>query len=155
MALRIRKLGVPVAAEFPGLSGVVDLAADPAACRVVAVVAAAGFRTRNPRRDRHVAGPAFLDACRYPDLRFDSTALRPTGPGRWTCEGVPTMRDVSRSLTFDIRLRERSADGAVVATASTALRRSTFGVNRYRWLAGDAIGLTVTARAVRMSGGLT
>jgi polyisoprenoid-binding protein YceI len=142
----IRKLWLfPVHGQFTRASGTLDVRADSHQSRLVAAVAADSFVTRNPRRDRHVIGPAFLDAGHHPMLRFESTEVGPTPDGVWTVEGILTVRGVGVPVTFAARPRGSVEAGRFTVVARTTLRRSDFGVTAYGWLAGDELQVHVEA----------
>ena len=47
-------------------------------------------------------GPEVLDVTRFPDIRFTSTVVEPSGSGKWRVSGTLTLRGQSRPLTFDV-----------------------------------------------------
>ena len=140
----VRKLGIfPVHGTFTGASGTLDISEDPQACRVVGAVPANSFTTRDPRRDRHVIGPAFLDAAHHPTLRYESSEVA-AGDG-WTVHGTMTVRGVAAPATFSVQPPNLTEAGRFTVVARTALRRSSFGVTAYRWLAGDDLQVRIEA----------
>lgn len=144
----VRKLGLfPVRGTFPGASGTLDVSDDVLRSRLVAAVPAAGFTTRNPRRDRHVIGPAFLDATRHLTLRFESSEVRAAAGGKWTVVGSMIVHGVAVPVLFSARVV--ATNGRLTVGAETTVRRSSFGVSAYRWLASDDVHVLVDAELHR------
>ena len=112
---------------------------------VAASVATATFNTRNSARDRHVIGPAFLDARHHPTLRFDGSVA----PDHRTVAGTMTIRGIEAPVTFLIRnVNWSRQQRRLHVSIKTTLQRSTFGVTAYRWLASDDIVVRVQASLV-------
>ena len=146
--LDVRKLEFfPVHGTFDGESGTLDVPDDVRRSRLVAAVPAAGFTTRNARRDRHVTGAAFLDATRHPTMRFESSEVRPGADGGWTVPGTMVVHGVAAPVTFSAHVK--AGDGCLTVMAETTLRRSSFGVTAYGWLASDEIHVLVDAELHR------
>jgi polyisoprenoid-binding protein YceI len=145
----VRKLGLfPVHGTFTGASGTLDVPDDVQRSRLVAAVPAAAFTTRDPRRDRHVTGRAFLDATRHPTLRFESSGVRPAAGGAgWTVSGTMVVHGVAVPITFSTRVT--AVNGRLTVTADTTVRRSSFGVTAYRWLASDSVHVVIDAELHR------
>ena len=48
-------------------------------------------------------GPKVLDAGRFPEIRFRSTAVEPAGAGRWTVRGDLTLHGQTRPVKLDVQ----------------------------------------------------
>jgi polyisoprenoid-binding protein YceI len=143
-----RKLGlVSVRGRFLDMSGCIDLAADLRESQVNVRVAAASLQTRIGQRDAHLTSPAFLDTAAYPTLRFRSTSLQPAGY-HWRLTGDLTVHGVTRPVTLDVQPPGLwPDDGRLRLTATTLLRRSEFGVSRWRLVVGDLVTVVIQAEA--------
>jgi polyisoprenoid-binding protein YceI len=142
----VRKLRLfRVQGRFTRASGTLDVPDDIHESRLVAAVAAQSLVTRNPRRDRHVTGPAFLDARHHPMLRFESSQVHPASDGVWTVAGMLTVRGVAAPVTLHARYRTPADSGRLAVVAEGTLRRSDFGVTAYGWLAGDELQVRIEA----------
>jgi polyisoprenoid-binding protein YceI len=136
-----------VRGRFSDVSGCIDIAADPQQSQVNVCVAAGSLQTRIAQRDAHLTSPTFLDAAAYPTLRFRSTSLQPAGY-HWRLTGDLTVHGVTRLVTLDIQLLGRSPeDGRLRLTAAALLRRSEFGMSRWRLVVGDVITVVIQAEA--------
>jgi polyisoprenoid-binding protein YceI len=58
--------------------------------------------TENERRDGHLKGDDFFNSTQFPSMKFESTSLKPLGNNKYQLNGVLTIRDVSRPVTFDV-----------------------------------------------------
>jgi polyisoprenoid-binding protein YceI len=143
-----RTLGLfSVRGRFLDVSGTIDLAADPRQSQVNVRIAAGSLQTRIGQRDAHLTSPAFLDAAAHPTLRFRSTSLQPAGY-HWRLTGDLTVHGVTRPVTLDIQpLSPSPDDGRLRLTATALLRRSEFGVARWRLVISDAVTVVIQAEA--------
>ncbi|MGN9793286.1 YceI family protein [Streptomyces sp. OZ13] len=115
-----------------------------------AEVDATGFGTGNRGRDKAVRGPAFLDADRFPSIRFKGERLTTAGP--WQVTGLIDVKGRSVPLTFtvDTEACAVSPDGTrAVVHATAELDRHACGVSAMRPLVGPRLRLRVRAAFVR------
>jgi polyisoprenoid-binding protein YceI len=121
-----------VRGRFSQFAGTVEIAEDPLESRVEAEIQAASIDTNEPQRDEHLRSPDFLDAERFPTLRFTSTAVRPVGQARWQVDGELTIRDVTRPVTLDVEFLGAGTDPydneKIAFSATTELDREAFGM---------------------------
>ena len=147
VAFTARTLGLfSVRGRFLDVSGTIDLAADPQQSQVNMRVATGSLRTRIGQRDAHLTGPAFLDAAAHPTLRFRSTSLQPAGY-HWRLTGDLTVHGVTRPVTLEVQPLGLMPEGRLCLTATVLLRRSEFGVSRWRLVIGDTVTVVIQAEA--------
>lgn len=127
-------------ALFTGLSATLAFdPAEPAKMRLEAVVDAGSIETHYPDPafdfNALLAGPEFLDAARYPEMRFTSTSVRLTAPDSAAVTGDLTLHGVTRPITLRVRFNGGYAGnpldpgGARIGfSAQGTLFRSDFGV---------------------------
>ena len=53
-------------------------------------------------RDNHIRSNDFLGQETYPTITFTSTSITPKGDNRYDLTGDLTIRDVTKSVTFDV-----------------------------------------------------
>ncbi|GGJ88539.1 polyisoprenoid-binding protein [Pilimelia anulata] len=148
-----------VRGAFTQVSGTVTIAEEPAGSSVTADIPAASIDTGVADRDGHLRGADFLDAETYPELRFRSTGLRPTGGGEFVLAGELTIRDVTRPVELAVEFEgvARSPWGQEVIgfTATTEIDREDFGIT---WnqaletggvLVGKQVKIEISAEAIR------
>ena len=108
------------------------------------------FHTGSRQRDGDVRSARFLDAARYPWMRFASQRLDHSD-GHWTLTGTLMVRDVARPVSLAI---ERSAvqpgtASSFVVCASTRIDRTDFGLTAFRGLAGRHLDVSLRILGVR------
>lgn len=122
--------------EAPVASGSVDMVAHQVELRV----SAANLRVRDSdasEKDRaeiqrQMVGPEVLDAARFPEILFRSTAAESAGRGAWKLRGNLTLRGTSRLV--DVTVSETGGH----YTGNAALRQTEFGIRPIR-IAGGAV----------------
>ena len=129
-------------------------AADIHRSSVAAVLQSASIESGSKGRDTHLRAAPFLEADRYPEIRFQSTKVEP-GTDRDTLRvtGTLTIKDKSREIVLDVSDidRSRSPSGEFVAyyTALAVLDRHDFGIDYMRGLIGRMLKITINVQATR------
>jgi hypothetical protein len=67
-------------------------------------------------------GPKVLDAQRYPEIRFVSTRIEQTGPGRFQVTGKLQLHGITKELEFPV------SASAGHYTGKTKLKQTDFGI---------------------------
>ena len=108
------------------------------------------FDVRDDGLRPHVMGPEFLDAERYPELSFRSTAFRADGDGL-VVEGELTIKGVTHSVEARGRVGEPVADPwggeRLALTLETVIDRTDYGLG---WQMELPSGGAVLANDVRL-----
>lgn len=100
--------------------------ARPEDARASVTVQAASLKMSPAVATGRAIGPAFLDAARYPVIRFELKSLEPLGGDRYTARADVTMKGRTRAIAFPLALRVNS-DRAHLAGAFQ-LDRGDFGI---------------------------
>lgn len=87
-----------VRGHFREFEGLLEAADDPARAWTWGRVDVASIDTGNPERDAHLCSSDFFDAERYPEMRFESSAVKHLGGGRYDVKGGLTIRDQTRQI---------------------------------------------------------
>jgi polyisoprenoid-binding protein YceI len=138
-----------VRGRFTEFGGRIEIAEDVERSRVDAVISAGTIDTGNGLRDKHLRSPDFLDADRFPDITYRSTALIPAGPDRWTVRGELSLHGVVREVDLDLSYLGTGPDpwGGVRAAfrATAELHRENFAMhyNQVVQTGISAIGTTL------------
>jgi polyisoprenoid-binding protein YceI len=95
----------------------------------------------------------FFDVQRYPEISFESTAVKALGPDHYRIVGQLQIRGVTRPQSLDALLVDRHGDaahGADVAdfVVSGQLKRSAFGMVSDRVFISDTVDIRIHARIV-------
>jgi polyisoprenoid-binding protein YceI len=65
------------------------------------------LRTDNEQRDAHLISPDFLEAAKYPEIRFESSSVEPLGDDRFALRGQLFVKEQPFELELQGRLRGR------------------------------------------------
>ena len=141
-----------VKGRFAGVTGTVELGADPSASTVDVVIDAASIDTREAKRDAHLRSADFFDVERFPTIAFRSRDVRPTGAGDFSVVGDLTIRDVTREVTLEVTDEGRGTDpwgGERAGFSATAeIDRRDFGLT---WNQALEAGGVLVGNEIRIS----
>jgi polyisoprenoid-binding protein YceI len=109
------------------------------------------INTDNEKRDGHLKSDDFLNAAKYPTIKFVSTSFTPQGDNKYKLVGNLTIRDVTKSVTFDVKY-----GGTVVAFGGThAGFKATTKIDRFdynlKWNAATEAGGLVAGKEVEIT----
>lgn len=80
--------------------------------RLAGVVQTSSVNSDNEMRDNHLRAADMLDAARYPEIRFESTAVEHVKDDRYTIRGDLTIKEIPVEVELDAKLHGiGSADG--------------------------------------------
>ncbi|NBC85035.1 MAG: polyisoprenoid-binding protein [Bacteroidetes bacterium] len=106
--------------------------------------------TGNTDRDDHLRSPDFFDSEKFPEMTFESTGVSDIDGDRFTLNGQLTIRDVTRTVSFDGTLigtavGPKGKQRAAIA-AETVINRKDFGLtwNKLTEAGGVIVGDDVT-----------
>ena len=91
-----------VRGSFAEFEGTITVGDTPESSSVVATVQVASITTNNEMRDGHLKSNDFLGHDTYPTLQLKSTSIRPTGNDHFEMVADLTVRDVTKSVVFDL-----------------------------------------------------
>jgi polyisoprenoid-binding protein YceI len=150
-----------VKGSFPKVSGVLTLdEADLTNSSVEASIDVASIETRDAQRDAHLKSADFFDVEKFPTMTFKSTKVAVTGAGEGTVEGNLTIRDVTKSVVFEVEgptapTKDPWGNLRVGAAATTKISRKEFGLT---WsppleaggvMIGDEVTITLEVEFVK------
>lgn len=137
--------------DLTGVTGTLSLDPKaPAAAKVDITIPVSSISTTNATLDGELKSEAWLDAGKYPDIRFTSTGVTPTGPRTANIAGNLTFHGVTRPVVLKAAflasgVNPLSKGYTVGFNATAALKRSDFGVKTYIPLIGDEVTLRISA----------
>ena len=151
-----------VRGQFDRFSGTVEFDEDnPAATTVDVQIEAASINTRNADRDAHLKSADFLNAEKYPYLRFQSKRVERLDETHARLSGDLTIRDVTREVALEVEYvgRAQSPWGtlSVGFAASATINRKDWGLT---WnqaletggvLVGDEVKISVEVELVQQA----
>jgi polyisoprenoid-binding protein YceI len=103
VAFTIRHFVSKVPGKFSKFSGTVTVDKDNPANNVAdATIETASFDTGTQRRDDHVRSADFLDAAKFPTIKFKSKTWTKTGNDTFDVTGDLTIKDVTKPVTLKV-----------------------------------------------------
>src|SRR6201986_4142020 len=92
-----------VKGEFTKVAGTVTFDRDnPETSKVETTIAVASLHTRDEQRDGHLKSADFLDAEKYPEIKFVSTSIKKDGTDEYQMTGDMTIHGVTKPVTFQV-----------------------------------------------------
>jgi polyisoprenoid-binding protein YceI len=100
LEFEVKKIGLmTIKGRVPGFEGTITGGETPA---IEGRVDATAITTFDETRDGHLQSPDFFDTQRFPELRFESTAVRTSGE-ELVVEGDLTIKDVTKHVELEGR----------------------------------------------------
>jgi len=127
------QMGVPVEGRFRQFSA--QTAFDPRSLQTARIgmaidMGSATFGIRDT--DAELGKPEWFHTPRFPQARFDSTAIRAVAPGRFEVQGQLTIKGVSKPLNVPVNLTQSAAPQGLLTMA-----RGEFVIKRMDFKIGD------------------
>jgi polyisoprenoid-binding protein YceI len=149
-----------VRGRFAKFSGKLDVdEGDLTKSQIEATIDASSIDTGTPQRDAHLKSADFLDAERFPEIRFRSSRIDKLAEDRYRLTGNLTIREVTREIALDVEYGGRAKDPwgneRVGFIAKASLDRKDFGL---AWnqvleaggvLVGDRVEIDLEVQGVR------
>lgn len=142
--------------RFSDVSGTINLDEEnPEASSVDVKIVPASVYTGHEERDEHLRGEDFFNVEEFPDMSFKSTSIERTGEETGKITGDLTMHGVTKPVTLDTTFTMKGdypmQEGmkAVGFNATTSLKRSDFGIDKYVPMVGDEVTITISLEAQR------
>lgn len=130
-----------------------ELKLDPQALQATSLdvtVPVDSVQTTSVKLDGVLKSDQWLNAAKYPTMRFRSTSINRTGPATATIAGDLTLHGVTRPVVLKARLvgagvnpLDRTYTAGFFVTG--VIKRSDFGVDALVPMVSDQVGLTINA----------
>jgi len=114
---------------------------------------AASLVTGIDKFDDHLKSEDFLDTSKFPDATFKSTKVElAAGKNHATVTGDLTLHGVTKPVTLDVTLNKQgdhpmNQKKTVGFSATTTIKRSEFGIDKYAPGVSDEVVITIEAEA--------
>jgi polyisoprenoid-binding protein YceI len=123
-------------------------AAEPQASSVTVTVKADSLDTGFALRDKDVTSPMFLDAEKYPEMRFKSTKVTVLPDSTLHVEGELTLHGVTKPIMLHAKLNKQGPNPfdkrpTVGFSATGSLMRNEFGITNLIPIIGDEVEITI------------
>lgn len=144
---KIKNFGSTVTGTMKGLQGKIDF--DPAQlanAHFDVTVDATTVDTDSGMRDRHLKKEEYFDVDNYPRLRFVSTAVTASAPGKYVVTGNLTIKATTKSVSFPFTYS--SMGGQAVFEGEIPINRRDYSVGGGSFSLSDnlTVVLKVAAR---------
>lgn len=130
--------------------------ANPAASQFVLAIDAASIDTNDPKRDDHLRNADFFNANQFPQIVFQSTAVRSKGENNYDVVGNLTMHGVTKQVTLPVKkLGEGPGPYGKYRCGffcQTTLNRSDFGMSGMLPNIGNQVAITISFEGLRQGG---
>ncbi len=124
-----RQMGVPIEGRFKTFDAQLNFdPRRPEAGRVALTIATASASFGAPEAELEVAKPAWFDSARFPQAKFESTAIKASGGGRYEVAGKLTLKGTTRDLSVPVTIAQ---------SGSNATATGSFVLERLAWRVGD------------------
>ena len=160
VGFKVRHLVSKVPGRFNKFTGTISVdSADLATAKITAVIEAASINTNQDDRDNHLRSPDFLDAAKFPEMKFESVRYIPEGKMGGRLLGNLTIRGITKAVELKVDVLGFGADpwggqrGGFSAT--TTVSRKDFGMVWNKALdaggvvLGDEVEIQIDIEAVR------
>lgn len=132
----IKQMGVAVQGQFKRFDA--QVAFDPAklaTSRIAFNVDVGSATMGSPEVDFELPKPAWLGAAQHPQARFQSSAIKALGGGRFEVSGQLTLKGTARPVVVPVTLTQSGAGASLLTTASGVLpiKRLAFKVGEGEW----------------------
>lgn len=127
--------------------------AKPQNSKVNATIHVADMVTGIPKLDEHLKSADFFDVAKYPTATFVSDKVSVSGKQKAAVHGMLTLHGVSKPVTLNVTLNKMGVNPVsnkktAGFSASTTIKRSEFGINKYLPGLGDEVKINIEAEAV-------
>jgi polyisoprenoid-binding protein YceI len=140
-----RQMGVPVEGRFGKFTAQIALdPRQPAGGRVAFTIDTGSARFGAAETDAEVPKPEWLNVARFPQARFESTAIKALGGGRFEVGGKLSIKGSTQSVVVPVSVTQSGT--ASTATGSFTIQRLAFKVGEGEWADTQIVGNDVTVR---------
>ena len=141
-----RHLGMmTVRGYFDEFSAIADIDPNhPETATVEVTISTASIRTNNGIRDKDLRSSNFLDVEKYPEVKFKSTSVEPSGADNYKLTGDLTIKETTHPVVLDVvKYGEFNDPGMmghrIAYGATTKINRKDFGLGFSMMLDGRMV----------------
>jgi polyisoprenoid-binding protein YceI len=141
-------------AHFGQVDGTITYDPDNVGLSSVAVtIPLAGINSHVGAFDEHLRSEDFFEVEKYPDIVFKSTKVQAAGEKKLRVFGDLTVKGVTKPAVLDVTLNRMGTHpmakrAAIGFDATTTLKRSDFGLDKYAPNVSDAVEIRITTEAM-------
>lgn len=138
---------------FTGITGEVGFdPANPSAATVTASIPLAQVNTGVDDLNQHLKSADFFDAAKFPNAEFVSSKVESLGDNKLKVTGTLKLRDIEKEVVLNVtmnaaKVHPMKGSPAIGFDATTELKRSDFGVEKYAPNVSDEVKVEITVEA--------
>lgn len=156
VSFEMRSMGITQRGEFSRAAGTVMLDSAEQCGALDIVIDARSLKASSAAAANFVRGPSMLNTEVHPEIAYRAQRIVFVQGQPARIEGELTLLGITRSVALDVASYECMSESAsaqrcaIIATAS--VKRSEFGMTRYRMFASDDVKLAIRAVGVSADG---
>jgi polyisoprenoid-binding protein YceI len=129
----VKHLGIAtVKGQFKEFEGTLEVTGAGAGARAYGTVEVASVDTREPQRDEHLRSADFFEVESFPQIAFESTAIRPLDDDEFEIDANLTIHGVTNSVTLKASFEGAETDpqgnDRVGVSATAQISRGDYGM---------------------------
>lgn len=125
---RISNAGFTVPGSFSDFKTDVNYdRSSPSKSRFNGTVMVTSVNTKNKKRDKHLRNEDFFHVSKWPRMTFRSTSVKPNGSSKLRVTGKLTIKDVTKTVTFDVKVSKRGSKDVFDTTLKINRRHYNVG----------------------------
>ncbi len=148
LGFAITQMGVPVQGQFKAFDAQVQFdPAHPASGRIAFTVDVGSATLGSREADAEMPKPVWFNAVKFPQARFQSTAIKALGGGQFEVAGQLSIKGGTRDVVVPVALSQAGNGSALTTTASGrfSIPRLAFKVGEAEWadtsMVADAVSI--------------
>ena len=120
----------------------------PEQSKLDVTIETASIDTNNAKLEEELKSPGWLDAVKYPTIKFTSTTIEKTSDKKGKLTGNLTLHGVTRPVVLDVTfngggVNPISNDDALGFSATTMINRADYDIIQYLPMVGDTVSITI------------
>lgn len=128
----IKQMGVPLQGQFKQFDAQVQFdTAKPEASRIQFTVATGSATMGSKETDAELPKPTWFNAASFPQARFDSTAVKALGAGKYQVDGKLSIKGQSQNVSVPVTLTQSGA--TTIASGTLPIKRLAFKIGEGDW----------------------
>jgi polyisoprenoid-binding protein YceI len=153
VSFEMRSLGTTQRGEFSGATGTVTVDSAEERGEIDIVIDARSLKANTEATAKFVRGPALLNTAEHPEIAYQAQQIVFSEGRPARIEGELTMLGITRPVALYVSTYDCTgeSDQRCTMVATAYLKRSAFGMTRYRMFASDEVKLAIQAEGVRRS----
>jgi polyisoprenoid-binding protein YceI len=153
VTFEMRSLGTTQRGEFNRATGTVTLDSAEERGEIDIVIDARSLKANTAATAKFVSGPSLLNTAVHPEIAYQAQHIVFSGGRPARIEGELTLLGVTRPVALHVADYDcnSESDQRCTLIATAYVKRSAFGMTRYRMFASDEVKLAIQAEGVSRS----